>query len=495
MDKDVSLIKMEGICKRFGGVTALEGMEFELRSGEIHALLGENGAGKSTLIKILSGVYAQDSGSVFLYGSDAGALHPAKSRDMGIAAVYQELSLVNGLTVAENIFLGHIPSGPAGHVRRRELRERAQALLDYVGISCDPDRKIEELGVAQQQMVEIAKALSSEPNILIMDEPTDKLYGDEQAHLFEILKKLKDDGKGIVYISHKLEELFVISDRITVLRDGRYIQTVNTADTDDRQLIQLMVGRSIEDLFPKEMVPAGDEAIRVEGLCFRDILKDIHFTAYRGEILGIGGLVGAGRSLLAKCIAGIVPADSGCVYMGGEVFRPASPRDAIRRRLVYLPEDRKQYGLLMNMSCLHNIMIPSLHKLLLKKQSMESACGDLIRRLNVKTASLDERVQNLSGGNQQKVVIAKWIYTKADVFIFDEPTQGIDVGTKAEIYKLMNALVRDGACILMISSDMRELLAMSDRIMVMNRGRVSEILRRSEATQEKILSRAIESQS
>lgn len=491
MNAEQSLVKMQGICKHFGGVIALDSMQFELRAGEVHALLGENGAGKSTLIKIISGVYTPDSGEIQIGNCQVDTLTPAKARALGVATVFQELSLVNELTVAENIFLGHVPCSAVGHVQKGLMEQRTKELLEFVGVSCQPGTKVGNLGVAQQQLIEIAKALSTDPSIIIMDEPTDKLYGDEQEHLYTIIEKLKAEGKGIIYISHKLEELFIVSDRITVLRDGRYVKTLKTVDTDNDELIRLMVGRDIDDLFPKETAQVGAEALRVEELSYGNFLDHVSFSAYKGEILGVGGLVGAGRSLVAKCIAGIICPDQGRFFIDNKEYKPTSPKEAIRNRVVYLPEDRKHFGVVMGMSCLHNIMLPSLKKSVVHKDKMLESCKSLVERLSIKAPSLDTKVQDLSGGNQQKVVIAKWLYTKASVFIFDEPTQGIDVGTKAEIYKLMNALVQEGACIIMISSDMRELIAMSDRVMVMNKGRVSGILERKDATQENILGHAI----
>ena len=484
---NTTLVSITGLSKRFGKVTALNNVQFELKTGEVHALLGENGAGKSTLIKVISGVHTADDGEMRIKGQLVKNQTPKKARDSGIATVFQELSLVNELTVEDNIFLGRAPVGFLGALDRAAMHKKAQELLDYVGVDATPQTKVGSLGSAQQQLVEIAKALSTDPDIIIMDEPTDKLYGDEQEHLYTIIRKLRAEGKGIIYISHKLEELMLIADRITVLRDAQYISTIQTADTNPNELISMMVGRSIQSLFPKESVPIGGDVLTVQGLNYAGFLRDINFTARSGEILGIGGLVGSGRTMLAQCIAGVLRPEAGRVLVDGREVVLKSPKEAIRSGIAYLPEDRKRYGLVMSMSCLDNIVLPSLDSFVLDKAKLTSSTEKLIKPLNVKTPSIYTQVDNLSGGNQQKVVIAKWLSTKARVFIFDEPTQGIDVGTKAEIYKLMNGLVREGCCIVMISSDMNELLSMSDRVAVMSAGRLVDILDHDECTQENVL--------
>lgn len=486
MDNE-TLISISGLKKSFGKVIALDNVSFDLKRGEVHALLGENGAGKSTLIKIISGVYAPDEGQIEIKGNIVDNNTPRKALENGIATVFQELSLVNELSVEDNIFLGHPITAVFGALKRAEMSEKATALLNYVGLDVSTKEKIGNLGSAQQQLVEIAKALSTEPDIIIMDEPTDKLYGDEQQQLYRIIEKLRSDGKGIIYISHKLEEIIEIGDRVTVLRDGKYISTSPAKGVTHEQLISMMVGRDIGSLFPKETVPIGEDVLCVKGLSCNDFLKDISFSARSGEILGIGGLVGSGRTMLAQCIAGVLKFQSGEILVDGEKIELNSPSDAIKSKIAYLPEDRKRYGLVLGMSCLDNISLPSISKFVIPKKELTAKAENFISMLNIKTPGVLTEVGDLSGGNQQKVVIAKWLSTKAKVFIFDEPTQGIDVGTKAEIYRLMCNLAKEGCCIVMISSDMNELLSMSDRICVMNAGQLVGILNHDECTPENVL--------
>lgn len=486
MSSDI-LVSISGLKKSFGKVLALSGVSFELKRGEVHALLGENGAGKSTLIKVISGVYIPDEGVMEIKGVPVVNNSPKKARDSGIATVFQELSLVNELSVEDNIFLGHAISNAFGALDRGAMRSKAVDLLRYVGLNVSPTEKVGALGSAQQQLVEIAKALSTDPDIIIMDEPTDKLYGDEQQQLYAIIKKLRADGKGIVYISHKLEEILLIGDRVTVLRDGKYISTSSTRETTHEQLISMMVGRDIGSLFPKEKVTIGDDVLVVKGLSCGGFLKDINLNARSGEILGIGGLVGSGRTMLAQCIAGVLKTDSGEVFVDGRKLDLKSPKDAIKSRIAYLPEDRKRYGLVLGMNCFDNVILPSIPKFVVPKKALSQQVGRYVDTLSIKTPSIFSEAGNLSGGNQQKVVIAKWLSTRARVFIFDEPTQGIDVGTKAEIYKLMCALAKEGCCIVMISSDMNELLSMSDRVSIMSAGQLAGTLDHEECTPENVL--------
>jgi len=485
------LVQVKNIYKRFGGVEALTDVKFDVESGEIHALLGENGAGKSTLIKIICGVFIQDSGEIIINGKKVKHLNPSIARNMGISTVFQELSLVDELTVEENIFLGYEPLKALNVLNRKKRSIEAQRILDYLGSNVDLKAKVKDLGAAQQQLVEIAKAMVTDPNIIIMDEPTDKLYGDEQEKLFKLLKKLRSEGKGIIYISHKLEELPIIADRVTVLRDGFYVNTFEIKKTTNEELIKNMVGRELKDMFPKEEAVIQEEVLRVEKLSVGSFLNDVNFSVKKGEIIGIGGLVGSGRTLLAKSLAGVVKLSGGKVIMNGKEIDVSSPSKAISNGIVLLPEDRKASGLVMLMSVFDNIVLPSLKKFILDKKGLRSETSKLIERLRIKTPDDKTIVNNLSGGNQQKVVIAKWLFSKVKVFIFDEPTQGIDVGTKTEIYKLMNNLVKGGACIIMISSDMMELISMSDRVIVMQRGNISAILEKKDCTQENILGKAL----
>lgn len=491
MGNDV-LVSISNLRKSFGKVLALNDVSFELKRGEVHALLGENGAGKSTLIKVISGVHTPDEGEMIIKGQKISNYSPKKARSSGVATVFQELSLVNELSVEDNIFLGHEVSVATGALNRTVMRKKVNELLEYVGLNVSPQTKAGSLGSAQQQLVEIAKALSTDPDIIIMDEPTDKLYGDEQKQLYRIIAKLREDGKGIIYISHKLEEILLIADRVTVLRDGKYISTTDTKGATHEQLISMMVGRDIGSLFPKEKVPIGDDVLTVKDLSCGGYLQNINFSVRSGEILGIGGLVGSGRTMLAQSIAGVIKTDAGKVFVDGEEISLKSPKDAIKSRIAYLPEDRKRYGLVLPMSCLDNIILPSIPSFVVNKKELTKNTDGLVSKLSIKTPSLNTYVGNLSGGNQQKVVIAKWLSTKARVFIFDEPTQGIDVGTKAEIYKLMCSLAKEGCCILMISSDMNELLSMSDRVAVMSSGQMVGVLNHDECTPENVLRYAFE---
>lgn len=491
MDSEI-LVHISDLRKSFGSVLALDNVSFELKKGEVHALLGENGAGKSTLIKVISGVYTPDEGTMIIKGQKVSAYSPKKARSSGVATVFQELSLVNELSVEDNIFLGHEISTATGALNRTVMKKKVNELLAYVGLDVPPQAKTGNLGSAQQQLVEIAKALSTDPDIIIMDEPTDKLYGDEQKQLYHIINKLREDGKGIIYISHKLEEILLIADRVTVLRDGKYISTTKTEGTTHEQLISMMVGRDIESLFPKENVPIGEDVLEVKDLSCGNYLQNINFSVRSGEILGIGGLVGSGRTMLAQCIAGVIKADMGKVFIDGKEISLKSPKEAIKSGIAYLPEDRKRYGLVLSMSCIDNIILPSIPSFVVNKKELTKNTDKAVSTLSIKTPSLNTLVGNLSGGNQQKVVIAKWLSTKARVFIFDEPTQGIDVGTKAEIYKLMCNLAKNGCCIVMISSDMNELLSMSDRVAVMSAGQMVGILNHDECTPENVLRFAFE---
>jgi len=488
-----SLVSARGVSKTFPGVTALSHVDFEVAPGEVHALLGENGAGKSTLIKILSGVYAPDSGTITIGGQPMRHFNPQVSRSLGLATVFQELSLVPHLTVEENMYLGREPLRypGLGWVDRAGRRKESIRFLEYVGARVEPTDRVGDLGAAQQQLVEIAKALSLDPTVLILDEPTDKLFGEEQQGLFDLLQRMKKEGKGIIYITHKLEEVPRIADRVTVLRDGQWVGTVRIEDVTPEKVIKMMVGRDLGELFPKEVVAPGPELLRLEGISVGERLKDITFTLHRGEVVGIMGLVGAGRTLLAKTIAGVVQPMAGEIYYHGRRVNIDTPSRSVGLGIAFLPEDRRAQGLVMQLPVRENIVLASVRKWLLDYRAMNRTATQYVDRLKVRTPSIHVPVSNLSGGNQQKVVIAKWLCSKAQVFIFDEPTQGIDVGTKVEIYHLINELTREGAGVIMISSDMKEILGMSDRILVMRKGRIVGEHSRDEATQEKILSDAL----
>lgn len=487
------LVSVSDLNKGFPGVQALSHVNFELREGEVHILLGENGAGKSTLIKVLSGVYAPDSGAVMVAGRQMKEFTSWNSRKLGISTVFQELSLVADLTVEENISLGHEPLKHSvfGLVDRSKQREMAVRFLDYVGCKAKPEQRVGELGAAQQQLVEIAKALSQNPRVLILDEPTDKLFGEEQETLFGLLQRMKGEGKGIIYITHKLEEVPRIGDRVTVLRDGRVVGTASVDGLTTERMVRMMAGRELGELFPKEEVPPGPEVLRLEDLCVGNVLSRISFSLAQGEVLGIMGLVGSGRTLLAKTIAGVARPTAGRIYYRGRQVRINNPSQSVGLGIAFLPEDRRAQGLVTQLPVRENIILPSLRSWLLNYRELNRLSMDYVRRLNIRTPSIFVPVAKLSGGNQQKVVLAKWLCSRCSLFIFDEPTQGIDVATKVEVYRFINSLAREGAAIILISSDTKELLGMSDRIVVMRRGRIVSEYRRHEATQERILSDAL----
>ena len=484
------LLEMRSITKRFPGVLALCDVNFDVRPGEVHALVGENGAGKSTLMKILAGVYTRDSGEILFRGQPVDFTTPRQAQDAGIVTIYQELNQVVQLSVTENIFLGsEIARGIA--LNWSEMHEQARQLLLKLHMDIDPRTQVGSLGVAQQQMVEVAKALHHQASLIIMDEPTSSLSIHEIRDLFAIVRELRDHGVSVVYISHHLEETFELADRTTVLRDGRLISTQPANELNVDKLIRLMVGRDLSEKFPKEAVSRGDEVLRVEGLCQGSRLQDISFSAYAGEVLGIAGLVGAGRTELVRAIFGADLIDSGNIYVNGKLVRIRSPQDAVRAGIGLLTEDRKQQGLCLQMSVRENITLPVLPRLTLgltTSLGKETALAQrFIDNMAIKASSQDQLAINLSGGTQQKVVLSKWLATEPKVLVFDEPTRGIDVGAKVEIYRMINELARQGVAILMASSELPEILGMSDRILVMGGGRVRGFLTRAEATEESIM--------
>ena len=493
------ILWLEHVFKAFPGVQALDDVTFELLPAEVHVLLGENGAGKSTLVKILSGAYQPDAGTVRIGGEAIRLASPHDALRRGISTIYQEFNLVPELSAAANIFLGrepHKPGLPFVRDERQMIRE-AQRLLDGLGASVRASAPVATLSVSQQQMVEIAKALSMRASIVIMDEPSATLSEREVSHLFEAIRRLQDQGIGIIYISHRLEEAMEIGNRATILRNGRVIATIDVKRATKREIIRLMTGRSVTDLFPKEMVPQGDEALRVEALSQGTRLRDISFSVHHGEIVGIAGLVGSGRSRLARTIFGLQRCDQGRVYVDGRLVRIRSVRDAIRHGIAYLPEDRKRGGLVLGMSIRENASLVSLSRFvragqIINFRAERREIAQTCRQLQVKTPSLSALVDYLSGGNQQKVVLAKWLLSQARIFIFDEPTRGIDVGAKVEVYRLMSDLVAGGAAILMISSDLPEVLGISDRVLVMAHGRITAELDRSEASEQRVLEHAFE---
>ncbi len=482
---------MRDVRKTFPGVLALDDVCLELRKGEVHILLGENGAGKSTLMKILSGAYQKNDGQIFLDGAEIEIRNPRHARDLGIGIIYQEFILVPYLKVGENIFLGHEPYLLPGIIDQKRMLQAAQVILDDLGVEIDVRTKVVDLGVGEQQLVEVAKALSIETKILIMDEPTSALTEQEIDVLFAAIGKLKAKGVSIIYISHRMDELFTIGDRVTVLRDGRFVGTHEVNEISRAELIREMVGRELNEQFPKQKAVVGEELLRVEGLSTRGMVSDVSFSLRRGEVLGISGLLGSGRTELASALFGAGKIDSGSIFVRGRHCHIRSPRAAIDLGLGYLTEDRKSRGLILDLSVKDNICLPSVNRFsrfgIMQADREEEAAGRYRRELRIKTPSLNQKVVYLSGGNQQKVILGKWLCLEAEILIFDEPTRGIDVGAKVEIYQLINQLAARGAGIIMISSELPEILGMSDRILVMSRGKIVGEFSSAEATQEKIL--------
>ena len=478
------------MTKAFPGVQALLGVDLDVSAGEVHALVGENGAGKSTLMKIVAGVYHPDSGSIRLGGQPILNDNPRQALERGISMIHQELNLVPNLSVAENVFLGHAPTR-GGLIDWRRLYADAEALGARLGIELDVHARVEELSVARQQMVEIAKALSLDARVIIMDEPTSALTERETEALFGIIARLKDQGVAVVYISHRLDEIFRVADRVTVLRDGRLVGTVPIAQATQPQLIAMMVGRELTTLFPKDVVEIGEPVFEVRHLSRARVLEDISFVLRRREILGLAGLVGAGRTELVRALFGADRLDSGEIVIEGQRTRIRSPRDAIRMGLGFVTEDRKLQGLVLGMTVRENETLASLAQVsrlgFLRLGRERSVAARLTEQLGVRTPGIEQEVANLSGGNQQKVVIAKWLATRPRILILDEPTRGIDVAAKAEVHALMSRLVREGVSILMISSELPEILGMSDRILVMRQGRLTGEFTREQASQEAIL--------
>jgi inositol transport system ATP-binding protein len=483
----LKLIEMKAIHKSFYGNEVLHGVDFSLEAGTVHALMGENGAGKSTLMKVLAGVHSATSGKVLMNGIERNIENPTVARELGIAMIHQELSTEVEMSVAENIYLGREP-GKFGLVDYKQLYKQTQELLDSLGIKLNPKLKMKKLRVADQQMVEIAKAISQNAKVVIMDEPTSSITNKEVDRLFNMIRQLKENHVGIIYISHKMDEIFQIADVITVLRDGNYIGTYSSSEISENELIRKMVGRDLGEQFPKVSVPIGDEVLSVKHLTLKGQYEDISFNLHQGEILGLVGLVGAGRTETMHSLFGITHPDSGEIYLNGEKVEIKSPKDAINHGLAYVTEDRKGEGLFLPMSVEKNITITSLQRFtkngFLQKQVERSVVDDQIKNLSIKVAKPSQSVKSLSGGNQQKVVLAKWMISNPKILIFDEPTRGIDVGAKAEIYKIMCEYVKKGNAIIMVSSEMPEAMGMSDRIIVLSNHRVSGEICRSEFSEE-----------
>jgi ribose transport system ATP-binding protein len=488
------LLKAEAIDKSFPGVYALENVDFELKPGEVHVLLGENGAGKSTLMKIFSGTLTRDSGKLFVRDQEVDLESPHHARNLGIGMVYQELSLIPTLSVAENIFLGRFPKRSTGSIYWSKLFTDAYKLFDEFGVHVDPRLKVRNLGMAERQLVEIAKALSMNVQILLLDEPTSALSDEERGRLFDIIRHLQDRGVGTVYVSHRLDEVPQIGQRVTVLRDGKKMGTLPVQQADEATLIRMMVGRELKEHFPKEEVELGQEILRVQELSVTNKLKNITLSLHKGEILGIAGLMGAGRTEFARALFGIDKIDGGKVFIEGKEVIISSPWDAIGFGLGYLTENRRD-GLISRLSVAANVTLASLGQLhkfgFLRRRDEESLAEKYVKDLSIHTSGLHQKVEFLSGGNQQKVVLAKWMCSRSKIMIFDEPTRGIDVGSKIEVFRLMNQLVKRGVGIVMISSELPEVLAMADRILVMCRGSITAEFKRGTATQEDILRYAV----
>lgn len=486
------ILKMEGIKKDFVGVRALQGVSFELRKGEVHALMGENGAGKSTLVKILTGIHQRDAGTIEFEGKEIAYANPKEAQDNGIVMVHQELNMMTHLTVAQNLFIGkELMNGK--FVDDKRMNIEAKKVFELLNIDIDPKETMGNLTVGKQQMVEIAKAISSEAKIIVFDEPTAALTETESAELFKIIDDLTARGIGIIYISHRMDEIKKITDRVTVFRDGQYVGTLITKDSTKDEIINMMVGRVVyEEPKQKSNVPADAPIVlSVRNLSNGDLVEDVSFDLRKGEILGFSGLMGAGRTEVARALFGADAMTEGEVYINGEKVIINSPQDAVKAGIGYLSEDRRRYGVLVDNSVEDNSVITSLEQftngIFLDKDKIRSESQRYVEALNTRTPSTTQLVKNLSGGNQQKVVIAKWLICDSEILIFDEPTRGIDVGAKSEIYTLMNQLVKEGKSIIMISSELTEILRMSDRIAVMCEGHKTGELSIEEATQEKIM--------
>lgn len=487
------LLEMNQISKLYPGVKALNNVDFELEYGEVHALVGENGAGKSTLMKILSGAVSCDEGKIKLNGKEVRIENPETSIKMGIAAIYQERSLIPYLSAGQNILLGHEPVySHTGLINYRELHKRAKELLNKVAPDIPTDVPVKYLSAAQQQLVEIAKAISLDADIIIMDEPTASLTEKDTAVLFKVIKSLISNGKSIVYISHRMKEIFEIAHRITVLRDGCKVKTLHVSEANNESLIKLMVGRNLENLFQKTPCRVGEVALKVENLKRTKVFSDISFEVRKGEVLGIAGLVGSGRTEVARAIFGADRLDEGKIFIENKPVSINSPVSAIRKGLGLIPEERKDQGLILRMAIKSNLTLAILAKLInmfgfIKRKKQAEICKNLIGKLNIKAYGIEQRACNLSGGNQQKIVIGKWLAKNCKILILDEPTRGIDVGAKAEIYRIIDDLAQKGIAIVVISSELIELLGICDRILVMKEGKLVANMPRKEATEEKIM--------
>ena len=487
-----TILRMQGIQKYFSGVHALKGVDFDLRAGEVHALMGENGAGKSTLIKVLCGIHKRDGGTVEYFGEQVDFDNIAQSQAAGISVIHQELNMMNHLTVAQNMFIGR-EAITGGLINDRKMEEEAGKLFDKIGVHINPSVRLGDLTVGKQQMVEIAKAISRDCKLLVLDEPTAALTQPEVEELFKIMRELQQKGIGMIYISHRMDEINRISDRVTVMRDGEYVGTVNTAEVTKDDIVKMMVGRVIMGEQKEKSNVSADAPVilEVKHLNAGKEVKDVSFSLRKGEILGFAGLMGAGRTEVARALYGADPKQTGEIFLNGKKVKIRTPQQAVKNGICYLSEDRKRYGLMLEKSVTDNTVIASVDDFIsagiISDNKMSVASAEFNEKLRTKTPSMDQMLKNLSGGNQQKVIIARWLMKNSDVFIFDEPTRGIDVGAKSEIYKLMEELVEQGKSIIMISSELPEVLRMSDRILVMCEGRKTGELDIAEANQENIM--------
>jgi len=489
-----AILQMENISKSFPGVNALNSVNFAVRAGTIHALMGENGAGKSTLMKVLDGIYAPDGGQVTFQNQVVSIDSTHTALKLGISMIHQELSPVPYMTVAENIYLGREPLNALGLIDMRRLQADTQALLQRLEIDLDPAAVMKDLSVANTQMVEIAKAVSYDASLIIMDEPTSAITEREVAHLFKIIRSLKERGVAIIYITHKMDEVFKIADDVTVLRDGNHIATMPVAELNKERLISLMVGRELTEIFPKDFAEIGEVILSVQNLTRKGLVENVSFEVRRGEIFGIAGLMGAGRTSVIEGIFGVQKIDSGQITIKGKPAHINSPADAIHQGMALLTEDRKLTGIMSSLPVRDNMTVASLPSYekrgFLDQKRIEKSINEEKDRLSIKTPSMDQLIKFLSGGNQQKVLVSRWLMTLPDILILDEPTRGIDVGAKAEIHRLMCKLAQEGKAVIMISSELPEILGMSDRILVMCEGKVGGIFERKDATQEAILEAA-----
>ena len=484
-------MRVSGINKSFPGVKALDNVNFTVRKGTVHALCGENGAGKSTLMKIINGLYKADSGQIYLDEKPVEIKNPIQAREHGIAMIAQELNYVPEMSIEENVFLGRLPVTKFGSVDWKRVRKETIEFLRQEGLPYDPQQKLKTLTVSDIQMLEIIKAISNNADLIIMDEPTSAITNREVEILFSKIEELKKKGVSIIYISHKMDEVFRIADDITILRDGKTVETHPASEMDLDQVIALMVGRKMDNVYPKEEVPIGDPILEIEGLGSKGVFKDINFYAKKGEIVGFAGLMGAGRTETMRAIFGLDPYDEGTIKVHGEPVQIKKVSDAINKKVVMLSEDRRRFGCIPIRSVKENASISSLDKVIYggrwHPKEEEELVSKYFKKMNVKTPSLETAIQALSGGNQQKVLLAKWMLRDPDVLILDEPTRGIDVGAKFEIYRLMTDLVEEGKTVIMVSSELPELIGMCDRIYVMNKGRITGCLEREEFTQEAIM--------